>query len=69
VMWMKCSFLWVVTLHHWLMGEMSKDILTLEDETTTLSQNRGCELPSYLVPHHRKKETSSDHSVTVKTVR
>jgi hypothetical protein len=57
VMQMRSPFFWDVTLHLGLMGEMSMDILTLEDETTMLSQNIGCELLSYIVPHPRRKET------------
>ena len=49
-------------------GRMSVDILTLEDETTMLSQNTGCELSSHIMPHCRRKQTSADHSVTLKTV-
>jgi len=51
----RSSFLWDVILHHWLMGEMSVDILTLEDETTMLSQNTRRELPSHIVTHRRRK--------------
>lgn len=68
VMQMRSSFLWDVILHYWLMGEMSVDILTLEDVTTLLSQNTRHELPSHIVTHRRRKQTSADHIVTVKAV-
>ena len=60
--------MWDAILHHWLMGEMSVDILTLEDETTMLSQNTRRELLSHIVTQCRRKQTSADHIVMVKAV-
>jgi len=65
---MRSSFLWDVMLHQWLMGEMSVEVLTLEDETTMLSQNTRRELPSHIVTYFRRKQTSADRIVTVKAV-
>jgi len=50
------------------MGEMSVDILTLEDDTPMLSQNTRRELPCHIVRHCRRKQISADHIVTVKAV-
>lgn len=60
--------MWDVILQQWLMGDISVDILTLEDETTMLSQNTRRELPSHIMTHYRRKQTSADHIVTVKAV-
>lgn len=60
--------MWDAILLHWLLGEMSLNILALEDETTMLSQNTRRELPSHIVIHCRRKQTSADHIVTVKAV-
>lgn len=61
VMQLRSSFLW-------LMGEMSVDVLTLEDETPMLSQNTRHGFPSLIVTYCRIKQTSADRIVTVKAV-